>query len=147
MINQHRDATVKDSKELINNLRTEDLREVYARGASPLLIPFSIMVSDIATSFFNKEGDLAGVAGIIEGPDKGIAEVWMLTTPVIQQEPILFVKQAKKWLQDQPYTLLYNVVDARNELHLKLLKMLGFHALQEVTINNVPFYEVVKLCA
>ena len=48
----------------------------------------------------------------------------MLCTPLITSKPHTFVRQAKKWLKsvEPEYKLLWNLADARNHVHHKLLK-------------------------
>ena len=148
---QYRPATVGDAVRVANNLRPEDLQELEGLGHDRLAIPFSVLASDVAVAFFSKEGVLAGVAGIVPDPDPGVGIIWMLCTPEVQKEPINFVKQAKQWLADEQrnYRLLWNLADARNHLHHKLLKMLGFKALRSVPSgpNHLPYLEIIKLCA
>ena len=73
------------------------------------------------------------MAGIVPDPDPGVGIIWMLCTPEVQKEPFI-VRQAKQWLADEQrnYRLLWNLADARNHLHHKLLKMLGFKAIRSV---------------
>lgn len=65
----------------------------------------------------------------------------MLCTPAIYQYPIAFVKQAKNFIEDRHEPYLWNVVDKRNTLHIKLLKFLGFTFHEELLFgpNNLPF--------
>ena len=148
---QYRTATVADAVKVANNLRPEDLQEIEALGHNGLGVVFSVLLSDVAVSFFNSQGEIAGVAGIVPDSREGVGIIWMLCTPVVQSQRITFVKQAKAWLRDEQsnYRVLWNLADARNQLHHKLLKMLGFKALRSVPAgpNNLPFLEIVKLCA
>lgn len=124
------------------NLNPEDYAEVYeGHGHDPrLYLPIYTMVSD-AIHFTNKEGDIAGCAGV--QPDGCI---WMLCTPVIYKHTHLFVRTARKWLDSRPERVLWNYMDKRNTTHLKLLKHLGFTFLREVPFgpNQLPFIEFVR---
>ena len=148
---QYRPATVGDAVRVANNLRPEDLQELEGLGHDRLAIPFSVLASDAPVAFFSKEGVLAGVAGIVPDPREGVGIIWMLCTPEVQKEPFTFVRQAKQWLADEQrnYRLLWNLADARNHLHHKLLKMLGFKAIRSVPSgpNHLPYLEIIKLCA
>jgi hypothetical protein len=150
-MNQYRKATVADAIEVANNLRPEDLDELLRLGHDRLGVALSVVFSDVAVSFFNSEGEIAGVAGICPGAEDGIGLIWMLCTPVVQTQPHTFVRQAKKWLKTEQgnYRLLWNLADARNIYHHKLLKMLGFKALRSIPAGpyQLPFLEIVKLCA
>ena len=146
-----RKATVADGKELAEKICDADRLEIEGLGQSVDFIPFYILMSDVATSFFDSEGNLAGIAGI--GPDgrPGVGVIWMLTTDAISNHPLVFVRNAKKWITEhsKPYSMLWNVADARNHVHRKLLKHLGFSAVRSINIGPffLPYMEIVKLCA
>ena len=116
----------------------------------PLLhVPFGVLASEHAT-YFHVDEEPAGIAGIVRlSPTEG--QIWMLCTPLITTRPHTFVRQAKKWLTsvEREYSLLWNYADARNHVHHKLLKHLGFKALRTVPTGPelLPYYEIVKLCA
>ena len=100
-----------------------------------------ILYSEHATVFFSKKGEIAGCAGI-NRMDGDVGQIWMLCTNVIHKEPITFVRQAKKWLNniEPEYRLLWNLADARNHVHHKL-QHLGFKALRAVPIGDNNYYE------
>ena len=144
-------ATIKDALEVAKNIRPEDKMELEGLGHNLGSLPFSVAMSDVAVSFFNRNGDICGVAGICPTgiPRNGI--IWMICTPALQQQPITFVRQARKWLakEETNYDTLWNYTDVRNTFHHKLLKMLGFKALRmlQPAPLYLPYYEIVKLCA
>jgi len=146
--NQIRKATVGDAIKVANNLRIEDKQEIEGLGHNVLGLPFSVALSDEAVTFSTKQGVVCGVAGIVKDGDAGI--IWMLCTPDLIEEPITFVRGAKRWLsqQEHKYSYLWNMTSLDNKFHHKLLKMLGFKALQ--VVQPPPFYkpylEIVKLC-
>lgn len=148
-MNHTRNSTIEDSLRLINQIRPEDKREVEGIGQSVLELPGLVLISNHATTFFTYEGELAGMAGIVDQAD-GSGQIWMLCTPGIFTAPLTFVRQAKKWLRDkeQHYSLLWNLADTRNLEHHKLLRHLGFKALRVVPVGpeQLPYYEIVKLC-
>lgn len=140
-----------DAVVLFENLRQEDKSEMEGLGHfGPPVIPASIAISEVAVSLFSKEDQLAGCAGIVRQSDD-VGLVWLLCTPEVQKYPVALVKHAKKWLaeQEQNYRILWNLADARNHLHHKFLKMLGFKALRTLNVgpNFLPYHEIVKLCA
>ena len=136
---------------MISNIRMEDKREIEGLGHHPLALIWCHETSAHPTAFFNQDGDIAGIAGV--GPDsrKGVGQIWMICTPAVQKNPHTFVREAKRWLAHvgNDYQMLWNRVDARNTLHLKLVKLLGFKSLSIVCPepNYLPFIEIVKLCA
>ena len=144
----YRPATYKDGLVVLNHLRSEDKAEVEGMGLSLLHVPFGVLASEHAT-YFHVDGEPAGIAGVVRlSPTEG--QIWMLCTPLITTRPHTFVRQAKKWLREveQEYKLLWNLADARNHVHHKLLKHLGFKALRTVPTGpeSLPYYEIVKLC-
>lgn len=146
----HREATFEDGLRIINHLRPEDKAEVEGRGFSVLHVPLSILTTDHPTYFFSPNGEPAGLAGVGCLNNDKIGMIWMLCTPAIEKHPITFVRGAKSWLKEieKEYLLLWNLADARNQVHHKLLKHLGFRAIRTVPIGpkNLPYYEIIKLC-
>ena len=134
-MNHIRTATVQDAVHVANNLRPEDLQEIEGLGHKPLSLVFSVLLSDVAVSFFITEGEIAGVAGIVKQSDE-VGVIWMLCTPSVELNPHTFVRHAKRWLKEEQrnYRLLTNLADARNLYHHKLLRMLGFKALRAVQL-------------
>ena len=150
MIPQSRPATIRDGLLVAKNLRKEDREELEGMDLNPRHLPFGVVASDHTIAFFSKEGVIAGVAGVVT-VEKGIGQIWMLCTEESHKEPIRMVRSAKRWIKEieSNYRLLWNLADARNHVHHKLLKHLGFRALREVPVGSkqLPYYEVVRLCA
>ena len=92
--------------------------------------------------FTSPNGKIAGMAGVGKQGD-----IWMLCTPVIHEQPTLFARQAKRYVDNRTEPLLWNKVDYRNKVHLKLLKFLGFTFLRkfEWGPNNVTFIEFCRV--
>ena len=148
-MSQYKPATFRDGITVAKHIRKEDLQELQGMGVDRLNIPVGIITSEHPTVFFSKEGKTAGVAGVYR-EEGGIGRIWMLCTDVIHDEPITFVRQAKKWLTqiESEYRLLWNLADARNHVHHKLLRHLGFKALRAVPVGEEQnlYYEIVRLC-
>ena len=146
---QYRPATIRDGITVAQNIRKEDLQELRGLGADLVNIPVGILTSEHPTVFFTKDGEIAGCAGV-NREEGDIGRIWMLCTNAIHKQPITFVRQAKKWInQIEPeYRLLWNLADARNHVHHKLLRHLGFKALRAVPVGEGQnlYYEIVRLC-
>ena len=147
-----RPATTKDVLGVIANIREEDRREIEGLGHTPLALLWCAETSAHSTAFFNRDGELSGIAGV--GPDEreGVGQVWMIATPAVEKNPVTFVRQARKWIEtvSKDYTMLWNLMDSRNKLHHKLVKMLGFKSLRYICpppYQTIPYIEIVKLCA
>jgi len=130
-------------------LRWQDKRELEGQGHPPFYaLPMSVALTKDPICFYTPNDELAGFAGVVD-EGNGIGRVWMLTTEAVETIPLLFFKEAKKWLERQDYIMLHNVMDPRNRMHLKLLKMLGFKRLCYVPTGpkRLTYVEFAKLCA
>lgn len=129
---------------MASNLREEDERELReGHGMIPKIhIPLSTQSGD-CVYFTVPNGETAGIAGVHED-----GSIWMLCTPAIHKYPLTFAREAKRFVDNRTEPLLWNIVDKRNTVHLKLLKFLGFKFLREVLHgpNNLIFIEFAK-CA
>jgi hypothetical protein len=128
--------------EVASNLRLEDRREVVeGYGVDPIDAIPKEALKGFCIYFTVPDGRTAGLAGI---GDNGA--VWMLCTPAIHDFPVLFARQAKRFIDSRNENLLWNYVDKRNTAHLRLLKYLGFTFVEEVEFgpNNLPFILFTK---
>tara|TARA_R100001463_G_scaffold87852_1_gene142491 strand:- start:69 stop:530 length:462 start_codon:yes stop_codon:yes gene_type:complete len=148
----YRKATTKDAILLANNLRKEDREELEGVGHKNVVLAliFMVHISETALAFFDGDDSLGGIGGIMADPRDGVAIVWMQCTPVVQRKPHTFIRHLKRFLEEQhEYRMLWNIADARNKFHHKLLKLLGFKSLR-MTYQppyGLPYLEIVKLCA
>jgi hypothetical protein len=130
-------------------LRADDRREIIGCGHDPLTaLPLSIAYSQQPIKFTNPCGEVAGFAGVVD-EGEGIGRVWLLCTPAVEMMPILFYKGARSWIDSLRFTMLHNIADPRNHMHLKFLHMLGFKRLSYVPVGprKRTYVEFAKLCA
>ena len=128
---------------MASNLRPEDLREVVeGHGLDPMILLPMAAQERSAVYFTVPDGKTAGLAGVGKG---GV--IWMLCTPDIQRYPITFAREAKRCVDSREEPLLWNIVDCRNTVHLKLLKFLGFKFLRKLRHgpNNLQFIEFCRV--
>ncbi len=135
--------TLEAAKEVASNLRPEDRREVeegHGMDATEALL--DAVQKPSCVYFTVPNGKTAGMAGVDLG-----GQIWMLCTPAIHDYPITFAREARRYVERQPDKLLWNVVDKRNTVHLKLLKFLGFKFLREIEFgpNKLSFIEFVRI--
>ena len=126
-----------------SHLRADDYREVKeGHGHEPLLhIPSSAFCGD--TVWFEvPNGKTAGLAGVQEN-----GKIWMLCTDAIHDAPLTFAREAKRFIDGRQEELLWNIVDERNKVHLKLLKFLGFKFLRKISHgpNKLTFIEFCRV--
>ena len=129
--------------EVASNLREDDYREVFeGHGHYPLFYLPQAAFNGDTVWFEVPNGKTAGMAGVNEG-----GKVWMLCTPAIQEYPLTFAREAKRFIESRQEELLWNIVDKRNTAHLKLLKFLGFKFLRELTYgpNKLTFIEFCRV--
>ena len=129
--------TLETAYYIAKNLREEDRREVVeGHGVDPIIaIPLGSL-RGFCVSFTVPDGRIAGLAGIEED-----GRVWMLCTPAILDFPLTFAREAKRFIESRTERVLWNYVDKRNTVHIKLLKFLGFTLLEEIPFgpNQLPF--------
>ena len=110
--------TLEAATEVASNLRSDDYREVTeGHGINPIAFLPMVAQEGSAVYFTVPDGKTAGLAGV--GDDGAI---WMLCTPEIERYPITFAREAKRYVDSRQERLLWNIVDCRNTVHLKLLK-------------------------
>ena len=129
--------------EVASNLRPDDLREIVeGHGLNPTKELLYAAHNCSSVYFTVPNGKTAGMAGV--GKD-GI--IWMLCTPAIHEYPITFAREAKRFVESRTEPLLWNIVDERNRVHLKLLRFLGFKFLRKKLHgpNNLSFIEFCRV--
>ena len=123
------------------HLRPDDYREVTeGHGVAPIRAAWRPFDAD-DIYFTVPNGETAGMAGVEKD-----GRVFMLCTPAIDNYPITFAREAKKYIESRPEPYLWNILDKRNTVHLKLLKWLGFEFLEEFEYgpNNLTFIKFYR---
>ena len=129
--------------EVASNLRLEDRRELEEGYGLDCIQYFKSVASDPSCVYFRMpNGKTAAMGGI---DTDGL--IWMLCTPVIHEYPTTFVRESKRYVESRTEPLLWNIVDKRNIVHLKLLKFLGFKFLRELKYgpNQLSFIEFCRV--
>ena len=133
-------ASLDDAYQVALSLRYEDRRELEEGHGLQPTIALPMAAHRGCYAFKVPDGRIAGLAGNDDG------QIWMLCTSAIEDYPVTFARESKRFVDRQPDKLLWNIADKRNTIHLKLLKFLGFKFLREVTYgpNNITFIEFCK---
>jgi hypothetical protein len=146
-----RESLVGDVSKLAPVMRQADIDEVKAAsGHSPeVALLMGMCHSRPAYTFLDPEGNVAGMFGVVPSTEISGA-VWMLGGTSVERYPITFLKNCRKWTDhlNELYPVLFNVVDERNELHIKWLKWMGFSFINKHEAYGVeqrPFYEFVRV--
>lgn len=145
-----RPSTLDDVELLAQNLRPEDIAEIAAASG---MSPYSALSHGLEKSRYcftmEAEGDLVGMFGVVPSELPGVGVIWLLATPNIEKHALKFLRRSRAWADalNQEFPILWNVVDARNELHLKWLKWLDFeiaYVHPEYGPEKRLFYEIVR---
>ena len=143
MSNYIHPITIEAALGVASNLLPDDRREVEeGHGHDPnVILPSTYHIGD-SVYFKVPNGELAGMAGVHDG-----GQIWMLCTPAILKYPVTFAREAKRYVESREEKLLWNIVDKRNTVHLKLLKFLGFKFLRELKHgpNQLTFIEFCRV--
>lgn len=143
----HREAQLDDLTYLSLNLRYEDQREVETLGHTvEKSLALGYGNSTICRTIIDRRGRAVGIYGVVPLTDK-CGQVWMLGTEGLGGITIPFLRQSRSEVEGMNlvYPHLCNIIDSRNEMHLKWIKWCGFKILGEHIINNVKFYEFARL--
>ena len=136
-------ATIEAALEVASNLLPDDRREVQeGHGHDPRIALVDGIKHCDSVYFKVPNGKLAGMAGVHTN-----GQIWMLCTPAIYDYPHTFAREAKRYVDERREKLLWNIVDERNEVHLKLLRFLGFKFIRRLNYgpNNLTFIEFARV--
>lgn len=143
-----RKSELDDVFELAPHLRPDDVREVTVIGSNPktsLLKGF--IYSDLCYSVITNENKVICMFGsCIHQLPKGFATIWCLAAKELEQSPIFFVREGKKFLDEclQKYDLIMNRVDSRNTKHIEWLEHLKVTLTSSININGIEFIQFYK---
>lgn len=143
---QIRTALFLDIKSMKDNLRKEEIDELYASHhwtpEEGLSNSFSSSSSSLVATIDGKPFAMFGIV-----PDSLLgrtAQVWLLTTNDIPKIKMRFLKMSKLVIRFFliQYPILYNYVDARHKLSIEWLKWCGaiLNPAQAFGLEQVPFH-------
>jgi len=149
-----RPAEPGDERLLAYRLRQEDQDECWALGVQPdkALID-SVAMSTSCFSIIRDDRDVIGMFGCspsaLQDDNLSIGNVWLLGSPGIQDIRYTFLRQSRHWADvlHEDYQVLWNWADARNQVHIKWLKWLGFRVIQSapVGVNGEEFHQFLRI--
>lgn len=141
--------------ELCPVLREADRLEVQAlTGLPPEIALREALAASGAPLVAHVDGGIAGIFGVepvIGFPEVGV--VWFVGSDAVSRHAVEFQRLSRSWLvgAHRRHPLLTNRVDARNELHIRWLRRMGFSLVQRIEhwgAERRPFIEFAKLkCA
>lgn len=142
-----RPAVLSDIPAIAPRLRTADLSEIEAASGKPpevaLLPGLQPDAHALAIEYDREVCGLFGVVGAAGLP----GAIWMVATPELERNRFQFLRSCKPWIRRlrRPHPYLYNVVDSRNELHIKWLMWVGaiFTGREHTLRHSVKFKEFI----
>lgn len=145
-------TTVDDVEYIAPRLREADRQEcLAATGKEPLeVLKMSLLIGDMTLTLTATDGTRVGLLGVAKSPLPDAGVIWLCATDDIYQYQMTFLRRSIKVLPllHDRYPVLHNAVDARNELHMKWLKWMGFTFInrhEEWGHGKLPFYEFVRI--
>ena len=137
---------------LAPRLRQADYDEcLAATGREPLgALLDGLKYGDTTLTMVAPTGVPVGLLGVGKSLIKDAGTIWLCATDDIEKYQITFLRHSKQVLHklQQDYLVLHNYVDARNELHIKWLKWMGFSFINKHErwgVEQRPFYEFVRI--
>lgn len=142
----------EDVKKLSKNLRKEDIEEIKANSNSnPYHALYTgVLYSHLPFTIMSDDDNPIMIMGVIPH-GKNLGMIWLLSSPEIKNISIPFLRNCRGVLDLylKTFPVLYNYIDARNTVHLKWLRWLGFNFIKvhnDFGYQNIKFIEFVK-CA
>lgn len=150
-----KDAMPADAGKMAPNLRDADRQELAASLGCDIdaekVLCNGIALSERAETLLVDNEPIA-MYGVIPLTAAGlrIGAIWLLGTEGIEDVSTFFLRNSKKnlELQGSEFDILTNVVDARNTVHIKWLKWLGFTFVSEEKgwgAEGRTFYKFVRI--
>ena len=147
-----RPTTVEDVMFLAPNLRQADRKEcLAATGREPLgVLLDGLRLADTTMTMVAPTGIPVGIVGVGKSAVEDAGSIWLCATDDIEKYQMTFLRNSKQVLKQlqQEYLVLHNFADARNELHIKWLRWMGFSFInkhEQWGFEQRPFYEFVRI--
>lgn len=145
-------TTVEDIDYIAPKLRKADQQECQAAtGKLPLDVLYtSLSMGDITLTLVAPNGERVGLCGVAPSPFENSGVVWMVATDAIMNHQTTFLRNSKAAIQylSDDYAVLFNCVDARNTVHMRWLKWMGFTFIkrhERYGHEQRPFYEFLRI--
>jgi hypothetical protein len=140
-----RPSELADVKILSSKLRKADLQEIEAStGEDPYWALLRGFTNDECFTMLGNDS-VIGMFGVSKS-----GAIWMMCSDELSRFSVRFLRESLDVLNllQETYPTLWNFVDARNELHIRWLKWLGFEftELVEHGVKKLPFWKF-KRCA
>lgn len=143
------DCYLEHVKYVADNIRQADKDELYSASGK---FPLHALLHGYMHSDYLKSGCVNGIPICIFGTVPVLehtALVWMVGTDEIERVSTRFLRESRRYadeMQDK-YNLLWNYVDARNTVHHRWLRWLGFKLIRKIKhgVHDSDFYEFARI--
>lgn len=132
------------------NLRTADISEGLALwGVDPRVYLPLHYAPEETYALLTNEGEPVGLAGVSPWTTPDVGQIWMVSTPELLKYKTQFLRESREFIEasNEKYDVLFNYVDARQEVHLRWLKWNGFKGIlkPKFGVSGLPFYEMIRI--
>jgi hypothetical protein len=145
-----RPAVENDVTSLAPRLRAADVQEVEAHGYTPEQALHEGFWFTKAFTAVDRHGTPVCMFGVAPMHDPSVGAVWLLGTDLVKENRMSFLRLSLKWTMEfhKTFTVLGNIVDERNTVHIEWLRWLGysFHRrIPDYGPQRRPFLEFARL--
>ncbi len=147
-------SCLEDIKIIAETMRDEDIAEIKAQsGLDPIASLFyCFFKSRPCMTMISRHGHPMGMWGVVPESETS-GRIWMLGCQSMLDDTSdkrTFLRRSKVELDKiiQEYPVLFNVVDARNKVHVRWLQWMGFTFIKkhsEYGPESRLFYEFVRI--
>lgn len=147
-----RPARLGDASSLAPRLRASDIQEILAAGSPgpEASLRQGVELSTVSFAVVDEDDHPQLLMGVVPTGDPMAGYVWMLSADILTTHQITLMKWTPAWLDvmHRHFPVLTNAVDARNLVHIRWLKRMGFTFLETVHgygPGHPPFLTFMRL--
>ena len=127
-----RQGTLEDGLVILADLRKQQCRSLEKLNIDPqVLLREALKGGPVVTVLINNRP--AAMFGTISSTLLGLTKVWVITTPLVEREPIAFLRWSRRFLQDlyAKHGTLIGMVDVEFERSRRWLQWCGFRTFRD----------------
>lgn len=128
-----RKATYEDGISILSNLRYHEARTIEKLRVNAPELLAKVLRTEFPSFTYLIDDEPAAIFGGYSETMLGECRLWMLTTPLIEKNPIFFLRASRrfiKWMADT-YGPVTGMVDSEFEKSRNWLRWLGFKEVQQ----------------